>query len=101
MLRGSAKASTTDNEDACRDLSGRRLRVVNAEKKLQEWQAGEKARRAQIRAAKEEKERNKAEKRAEITQVRQLESGCCLGTEDAEYATHYIQCKILLQNICP
>lgn len=43
MLRGAATKAgqkKTNNFDACRDMSGRRLRHVNAEKKLQEWKAG-------------------------------------------------------------
>mmetsp|Transcript_21025 Transcript_21025/g.25243 ORF Transcript_21025/g.25243 Transcript_21025/m.25243 type:complete len:158 (+) Transcript_21025:125-598(+) len=36
LLRGSAKSGKhVENNDACRDLSGRRLRHVNAEKKTQ------------------------------------------------------------------
>jgi hypothetical protein len=38
LLRGAGKGGRiTNNDDACRDLSGRRLRGVNAEAKLQEW----------------------------------------------------------------
>ncbi|PIA49019.1 hypothetical protein AQUCO_01300104v1 [Aquilegia coerulea] len=40
LLRGAATKAgqkKTNNFDACRDMSGRRLRHVNAEKKLQEW----------------------------------------------------------------
>ena len=37
LLRGSKGKGKTENTDACRDLSGRRLRHVNAEKKLKEW----------------------------------------------------------------
>ena len=59
----------TENEDACRDLSGRRLRLVNADKKLQDWAAAEKQRRDEKEAAKEERNRVKAESRAEETQV--------------------------------
>ncbi len=40
LLRGAGKGGRiTENNDACRDLSGRRLRVTNAETKMQEWQA--------------------------------------------------------------
>lgn len=42
LLRGAATKAgqkKTNNFDACRDMSGRRLRHVNAEKKLQEWKA--------------------------------------------------------------
>lgn len=38
------RAALTDNFDACRDLSGRRLRHVNAEQKLAEWAAQTKER---------------------------------------------------------
>lgn len=59
----------TENEDACRDLSGRRLRLVNADKKLQDWAAAEKQRKDEKQAAKEERDRVKADNRAEDTQV--------------------------------
>lgn len=42
LLRGAATKAgqkKTSNFDACRDMSGRRLRHVNAEKKLREWKA--------------------------------------------------------------
>ncbi|GLJ42749.1 hypothetical protein SUGI_0886370 [Cryptomeria japonica] len=42
LLRGAATKAgqkKTSNFDACRDMSGRRLRHVNAEKKLEEWKA--------------------------------------------------------------
>ncbi|XP_008776845.1 replication stress response regulator SDE2 [Phoenix dactylifera] len=42
LLRGAATKAgqkKTNNFDACRDMSGRRLRHVNAEKKLDEWKA--------------------------------------------------------------
>ena len=41
LLRGAATKAgqkKTSNYDACRDMSGRRLRHVNAEKQLMEWQ---------------------------------------------------------------
>ena len=44
LLRGAGKGGRITNDDACRDLSGRRLRDVNAEKKLKEWAAGAKER---------------------------------------------------------
>jgi hypothetical protein len=69
LLRGSGKGAVTENEDACRDLSGRRLRLVNAEKKLQEWAAADKQRRDEKASAREEKERAKAEQRQEAAQV--------------------------------
>ncbi|PKI40493.1 hypothetical protein CRG98_039129 [Punica granatum] len=48
LLRGAATKAgqkKTNNFDACRDMSGRRLRHVNAEKKLEEWRAEEEERR--------------------------------------------------------
>ena len=35
LLRAGGRSSVNQNTDACRDLSGRRLRHVNADKKLQ------------------------------------------------------------------
>ena len=55
LLRGAAyKAGQkkTNNFDACRDMSGRRLRHVNAEKRLEEWKA-EEAERKLEKAAEE------------------------------------------------
>uniref|UniRef100_A0A7S3T4T3 SDE2-like domain-containing protein n=1 Tax=Strombidinopsis acuminata TaxID=141414 RepID=A0A7S3T4T3_9SPIT len=54
MLRtAGARGVKTTNFDACRDLNGRRLRHVNAEQKLREWeaQAAERERKKQERAA--------------------------------------------------
>lgn len=65
----------TDNDDACRDLSGRRVRLVNAEKKLKDWAATEKARQLQKQAAQEERKRAKAEQRAESSHVSKLSMG--------------------------
>ncbi|CAF2034301.1 hypothetical protein HID58_031527 [Brassica napus] len=48
LLRGAATKAgqkKTNNFDACRDMSGRRLRHVNAEKRLEEWKEGEEERR--------------------------------------------------------
>ncbi|CAL9774822.1 unnamed protein product [Musa acuminata subsp. burmannicoides] len=48
LLRGAATKAgqkKTNNFDACRDMSGRRLRHVNAEKKLEEWKAEAEERR--------------------------------------------------------
>jgi hypothetical protein len=54
MLRtAGAKGIKTTNFDACRDLNGRRLRHVNSEQKLREWeaQAAERERKKQEKAA--------------------------------------------------
>lgn len=66
LLRGAGRAALTDNFDACRDLNGRRLRHVNADKKLADWAAEAKERQLEKLAMKhlrdQERERNKAEK---------------------------------------
>ena len=38
-VKAGAKGVKTTNFDACRDLNGRRLRYVNQEAKLREWEA--------------------------------------------------------------
>ncbi|KAL9234545.1 hypothetical protein vseg_009404 [Gypsophila vaccaria] len=48
LLRGAgtkAGQKKTNNFDACRDMSGRRLRHVNADKKIEEWRAEEEERK--------------------------------------------------------
>ncbi|GLT84775.1 hypothetical protein SLE2022_029890 [Rubroshorea leprosula] len=48
LLRGAATKAgqkKTSNFEACRDMSGRRLRHVNAERRLEEWKAEEEQRR--------------------------------------------------------
>ncbi|XP_022757550.1 protein SDE2 homolog [Durio zibethinus] len=48
LLRGAATKAgqkKTSNFEACRDMSGRRLRHVNAEKRLEEWKAEEEERK--------------------------------------------------------
>ncbi|KAK9743159.1 hypothetical protein RND81_03G220800 [Saponaria officinalis] len=55
LLRGAgtkAGQKKTNNFDACRDMSGRRLRHVNADKKLEEWKAGEEERKLEKTAEK-------------------------------------------------
>ena len=53
QLRASARRGTqTTNFDACRDLSGRRLRAVNGEKKIAAWEAEKAERDAEAKAEK-------------------------------------------------
>jgi hypothetical protein len=53
QLRASARRGTqTTNFDACRDLSGRRLRAVNGEKKIAAWEAAKADREAEVKAEK-------------------------------------------------
>lgn len=53
LLRTSARrGAQTTNFDACRDLHGRRLRSVNGERKIAEWEANRDARDAEQEAQK-------------------------------------------------
>ena len=64
LLRGQGRdGKITDNFDAMRDLSGRRIRHVEAEKKLQEWQQDAKERELEQIALKHMKEMAKQAKR--------------------------------------
>ena len=69
MLRGAGRAILTDNVDACRDLSGRRLRQANAEKRLAEWAAEARERELEKVALKHVKEQQKATQKEERAQV--------------------------------
>ncbi|KAA8516174.1 hypothetical protein F0562_019353 [Nyssa sinensis] len=67
LLRGAATKAgqkKTNNFDACRDMSGRRLRHVNAEKKLEEWRAEAEERRLEKIAEEFIKKKAKAAKKA-------------------------------------
>ncbi|KAF2075028.1 hypothetical protein CYY_003680 [Polysphondylium violaceum] len=53
LLRGNSKKvgqKKTTNFEACRDLSGRRLRHVNNERRIKDWQTDEEARKIAINA---------------------------------------------------
>lgn len=69
LLRGAGRAILTDNVDACRDLSGRRLRQANAEKRLAEWAAEAKERELEKIALKHLKEQQKATQKEEQAQA--------------------------------
>ncbi len=71
LLRGAGRAILTDNVDACRDLSGRRLRQANAEKRLAEWAAEARERELEKVALKHVKEQQKATQKEARAQV------CC------------------------
>jgi hypothetical protein len=66
------RSALTDNFDACRDLSGRRLRHVNAEQKLAEWAAGAKERELEKVGLKHIRAQEKAALREARAQVRGL-----------------------------
>lgn len=76
LLRGAGRAILTDNVDACRDLSGRRLRQANAEKRLAQWAAEARERELEKIAMKHVREQEKANKREERAQVCNGSSNC-------------------------
>ncbi|KAI3906536.1 hypothetical protein MKW98_009444 [Papaver atlanticum] len=93
LLRGAgtkAGQKKTDNFDACRDMSGRRLRHVNAEKKLEEWKAEEEERKLEKVAEdflkKKGKELKKSGNKGDdkyIEKYRQDSEKCMEGVENA------------------
>ena len=73
LLRGQGRdGKITDNFDAMRDLSGRRVRHVEAEKKLKEWQADAKERELEKVAMQHMKEMAKQAKRQQNHEVNSL-----------------------------
>ena len=77
MLRAiGAQIEKTTNRDACRDLSGRRLRDINEEQRLKRWFAKQ-----------EEREREKEEQRKKkLEKLRKIQEGPALPlVEDQEY----------------
>ncbi|MCL7027860.1 hypothetical protein MKW94_013617 [Papaver nudicaule] len=93
LLRGAgtkAGQKKTDNFDACRDMSGRRLRHVNAERKLEEWKAEEEERKLEKVAEdflkKKGKELKKTGSKGDdkyIEKYRMDSEKCCEGVENA------------------
>jgi hypothetical protein len=70
LLRGQGRdGKITTNFDACRDLSGRRIRHQTAEEKLQKWQEGAKEREAEQLALRDVKEQAKKERKEQQSQV--------------------------------
>lgn len=70
LLRGQGRdGKITTNDDACRDLSGRRLRHKNAEQKLQQWTATAKEREQERLELQQLKEKAKQEKRDMLEQA--------------------------------
>lgn len=73
LLRGQGRdGKITDNFDAMRDLSGRRVRHVEAEKKLKQWEADAKERELEKLALKHMKDMAKQAKKDRDFQVRGL-----------------------------
>ena len=69
LLRGAGRAAATDNTDAYRDLSGRRLRHVHADERLRDWARQSKEMQAQLAELKRLKEEEKASKTAAAAEV--------------------------------
>ncbi|XP_078429080.1 ubiquitin-like superfamily protein [Wolffia australiana] len=72
LLRGAATKAgqkKTNNFDACRDMSGRRLRHVNAEKRLEEWKAEEENRKLEKLAEQFLKSKSKEVKKSSSAKV--------------------------------
>lgn len=76
LLRGAGRAAATDNFDAYRDLSGRRLRHVNADERLRDWARQSKEMQRQLAELKRLKDEEKASKRAAATEVKAAEADC-------------------------
>jgi hypothetical protein len=78
LLRGQGRdGKITDNFDAMRDLSGRRIRHVEAEKKLQEWKQDAKERELEVIAMRHMKEMAKQAKADRDFQVGLGCAACC------------------------
>ena len=71
------RAALTDNFDACRDLSGRRMRHVNADKKLAEWAAQARERELEKVAAKLVRDQERAALQEAEQQVLGVHSSTC------------------------
>ena len=95
LLRGAGRAILTDNVDACRDLSGRRLRQANAEKRLAEWAAEARERELEKLALKHVKEQQKATQKEERAQVMRI--SCFDASLDTACQTH--KWPILTRNL--
>lgn len=74
QLRTSARrGAQTTNFDACRDLRGRRLRAVNGEKKIAQWEAEKDEREAEKKAMKYIKEEAGTSERARLKALEEKE----------------------------
>jgi len=74
QLRTAARrGQQTTNFDACRDLDGRRLRAVNGEKKIAEWEANKEEREREKQAEEYLKKQAKANGAAKLREVEEKE----------------------------
>ncbi|GFR47171.1 hypothetical protein Agub_g8864 [Astrephomene gubernaculifera] len=89
LLRGLGRdGSKTTNDDAMRDLQGRRVRHSNAEKKLKEWEAKAKERELEKIALQHIKEqerqaRREQEQKVEVDVIMAAQKAAVAGVQDA------------------
>lgn len=70
LLRGQGRdGKVTTNFDACRDLSGRRVRHTTIENKLRDWKAGAHERELEKLAEQHIKEQARQQRREQAEQV--------------------------------
>ncbi|KAK8931379.1 hypothetical protein KSP39_PZI016152 [Platanthera zijinensis] len=110
LLRGAATKAgqkKTNNFDACRDMSGRRLRHVNAEKKLEEWKADAEDRKLEKIAeqflkkkAKETKKNSSVDVNKYLEKYRE-DSAKCMEEVDESVRQSFEVYKDLKRKICP
>ncbi|XP_020571483.1 protein SDE2 homolog [Phalaenopsis equestris] len=110
LLRGAATKAgqkKTNNFDACRDMSGRRLRHVNAEKKLEEWKAEADDRRLEKLAeqflkkkAKETKKNSSVDVDKYLEKYREDSAKCMEEVEESVRRSFDVY-KDLKRKICP
>lgn len=110
LLRGAATKAgqkKTNNFDACRDMSGRRLRHVNAEKKLEEWKAEAEDRKLEKIAeqflkkkAKETKKNSSVDVNKYLEKYRE-DSAKCMEELDESVRQSFEVYKDLKRKICP
>ncbi|PKA55921.1 hypothetical protein AXF42_Ash014593 [Apostasia shenzhenica] len=110
LLRGAATKAgqkKTNNFDACRDMSGRRLRHVNAEKKLEEWKSEAEDRRLEKLAeqflkkkAKETKKNSSVDVDKYLEKYREDSAKCMEEVEESVRQSFEVY-KDLKRKACP
>ncbi|KAH7682329.1 Ubiquitin-like protein [Dioscorea alata] len=110
LLRGAATKAgqkKTNNFDACRDMSGRRLRHVNAEKRLEEWRSEAEDRKLEKLAeeflkkkAKEVKQKNTGDVDKYIEKYRE-DSARCMEEVDESVRQSFVLYKESKRKVLP
>ncbi|GLI65504.1 hypothetical protein VaNZ11_009053, partial [Volvox africanus] len=89
LLRGLGRdGSKTTNDDAMRDLQGRRMRHANAEKKLKDWEAKSKERELEKVAfqhikQQERQARREQDQKVEVESIIAAQKAAVAGVQDA------------------